>query len=77
MLAIRQTVIVPADHILHLKVPSVPKGEEVEVFIHTKNEPQDIEAKYALLAQAATDPLFLSDVEEITRDFSFVDTEHI
>jgi hypothetical protein len=73
---IRRTYIVPADHILHLKVPDVPKGEEVEVFIHTKNGAPNKSAKFALLAKAANDPLYLQDIHEIEDDFSDSDSEH-
>jgi hypothetical protein len=77
MLEMHQTMTIPPDHILHLKVPKVPKGEEVEVFVISKNGPIDNAAKFALIARAADDPLYLSDMEEISQDFAFVDSEHI
>jgi hypothetical protein len=34
-------------------------------------------AKLLMLKQAATDPLFLSDVEEVRNDFDLVDSENV
>ena len=34
-------------------------------------------AKLLMLKQAATDPLFLSDVEEVRNDFDLVDSENL
>jgi hypothetical protein len=34
-------------------------------------------AKLLMLKQAATDPLFLSDVEEVSNDFDLVDSENV
>ena len=75
MQPIRQTYIVPADNILHLKVPNIPRGQEVDVFIVPKETVADKAKKHLLMAGAATDPLFLADIEEITLDFSEIDSE--
>jgi hypothetical protein len=77
MLQLHETIAVPSDHILHLNVPDVPKGEEVEVFIYSKNGEKTYEEKIALLAKASSDPLFLADMEEIDDDFSATLGEHI
>ena len=37
MIEMRQSMRIPQDHILHLNVPNVPKGEEVEVLVLSKN----------------------------------------
>ncbi len=77
MLEMHQTMRVPPDHILHLTVAQVPKGEEVEVFVISKNDSTNDAAKLALIARAASDPLYLSDMEEIAHDFAAVDSEHL
>jgi hypothetical protein len=77
MLEMHQTMRIPSDHILRLSVPNVPKDEEVEVFVISNNGSTDNAAKFALIARAANDPLYLSDMEEIANDFAFVDSEHI
>ncbi len=77
MLEMHQIMTIPPDHILHLKVPKVPKGEEVEVFVISKKNSANDAAKLALIARAANDPLYLSDMDEIARDFAGVDSEHI
>ena len=77
MLQLHETITVPSDHILRLNVPDVPKGEEVEVYIYSKNGEKTYEEKIALLANAATDPLYLADMEEINDDFSAIDGEHV
>lgn len=67
---------VPQDHILHLKVPNVPKGEEVEVLVFSKTE-LDRTAKIAMIAEAAHDPLYRRDMEDTSDDFGAVDFEHL
>jgi hypothetical protein len=67
---------IPQDHILHLKVPNVPKGEEVEVLVLSKNAALHPE-KIARMAQAASDPLYQQDMNDIASDFAFVDSEHL
>jgi hypothetical protein len=67
---VHKTIIVPADHILHVSVPDVPKGAEVDVYIYTKNGSPSYEEKLALLDRAANDPLYQQDMEEVEEDFS-------
>ncbi len=76
MLALHQTVRIPDDHILRLNVPSIPKGEEVEVLVLSKNGDSHA-ANLALMAEAAHDPLYQQDMDEIGSDFAFVDSEHL
>jgi hypothetical protein len=64
MLQVHKTITVPADQILRVSVPDVPKGEEVEVYIYTKNGSPSYEDKLALLDRAVNDPLYLKDMEE-------------
>ena len=74
MREIRQTMTVPADHVLHVTVPDVPKGEKVQVIVVPAAD--DRTRKLAQMAAAASDPLYLEDIHEIGEDFSFTDTEH-
>ncbi|MDP4200508.1 MAG: hypothetical protein Q8922_05805 [Bacteroidota bacterium] len=66
MLALRQTMTVPQDHVLHLRVDDIPAGAEVEVLVRTKGSDPDMESKLARMAQAANDPLFLADIQEFS-----------
>ena len=77
MLQFHETMSVPSDHILHLNVPDVPKGEEVEVYIYSKNGDKTRAEKLALMAQAANDPLYQADIDEINDDFSATLDEHL
>ena len=74
MLALRETVRIPDDHVLHVKVPNVPRGEEVEVLVLSKD---DIAKKLQLMSQAARDPLYQQDIDVSGDDFMFVDQEHV
>ncbi len=76
MIEMRQSMRIPQDHILHLNVPNVPKGEEVEVLVLSKNGSAHPE-KIARMAEAARDPLYRQDMNDIASDFAFVDSEHI
>jgi hypothetical protein len=67
---------IPEDHVLHLKVPNVKKGEEVEVLV-ISNAGDSRSEKLARLAKAANDPLYLQDMKEIADDFAFVDSENL
>jgi hypothetical protein len=65
---VEQIMDVPENGQLTIKLPSHLKGsKKVKVVIDEVNE--DREAKIALLQQAANDPLFLADMEEVNRDF--------
>jgi hypothetical protein len=77
MLELHQTMTIPQDHILRLRVPHVPKGKEVEVIVLSKEGPRGMDEKLALIARAAKDPLYLSDMQELTDDFAAIDSEHI
>ena len=75
MLALHETLRMPDDHVLHLRVPNVRKGEEVEVLVLSKNGDTHA-AKLALIAEAARDPLYQKDMDDIANDFAYVDSEH-
>ena len=57
MLQLHELLTVPSDHILRLNVSDELQGEEVEVFIFTKNGEKTYEEKITLMRKAATDPL--------------------
>jgi hypothetical protein len=76
MVALHETLRMPADHILHLRVPNVPKGEEVEVLVFAKKNGSHA-AKIALIAEAARDPLYQKDMNEASSDFGDADSEHL
>jgi hypothetical protein len=46
-----------------------------QVVVTLDNEVDERESKILLMKQAAEDPLFLADVQEIEDDFSFPDAE--
>lgn len=75
-MALHQTLRIPEDHILRLKIPNVPKGEEVEVLVLSKDRAAH-KAKIALLAEAAQDPRYRHDMDRIAKDFSVIDSEHL
>lgn len=49
------------------------KGKKVRVIIEEVDE--DREQKIKMLSNAATDPLFANDVNEVREDFKYTDTE--
>ena len=75
-MALHERVRVPDDHILHLKVPNVPKGAEVEVLVLSSTGESRAE-KLARLAKAANDPLYQRDINNIADDFRNSDSEQI
>lgn len=67
-MTVEQIVEVPENGQLTIQLPDYLKGsKKVKVFIDEVDE--DREAKVLLLRQAANDPLFLADMEEVHRDF--------
>ena len=67
-MSIEQIVDVPESGNLFIQLPDdLKKKKQVKVIIEDVDE--DREAKIALLRQAATDPLFLADMEEVNKDF--------
>jgi hypothetical protein len=66
---------IPDNHLLHISAPTFTAGENVEVIILAKEQEQGFEAKIQCVKQAASDPLFLADVEHIAEDFRAVDRQ--
>ena len=75
MFEFHQTMTIPPDHVLRLNLPDLQNGAEVEVIVHSKQNGED--PRIAQIALAAKDPLFLQDIQEITDDFKFIDSEHL
>lgn len=72
MEAIRQTVMIPATREINIKLPEIAATyEEAEIIILFKPSPKKTYAeKLAQLQEAANDPLFLADLQEIAEDFN-------
>ena len=71
---VEQIMDVPENGQLTIQLPAYLKSsKKVKVVIAEVDE--DREAKIALLKQAANDPLFLADMEEINNDFEGIKSE--
>lgn len=77
MEAIRQTITIPATRNINIQLPETAAvNEEAEIIILFKpSSKKTYGEKIAELQAAATDPLFLADLKEITEDFKYVDQE--
>jgi hypothetical protein len=65
---VEQIMEVPENGQLTIQLPGYLKGsKKVRVIIDEVDTDQ--EAKIALVKQAASDPLFLADMEEVNKDF--------
>lgn len=73
-MSVEQIVEVPENGQLIIQLPSFLKGsKKVKVVIDEIDEGR--EAKVALLKKAANDKLFLSDMEEVSRDFDGIESK--
>jgi hypothetical protein len=76
METIKQTVKVPENHELKIKIPShIPTDEETEIVLHIKKKNTAYKAKIAELKKSKTDKLFLEDLQNDIDDFKAVDAE--
>jgi len=76
MQAIRQIVRIPRSHEVKIKIPRhIAEDELMEVILLVKERNRSFTDKIEELKQAAKDPLFLKDMEEVSRDFSDADFE--
>lgn len=74
MQAIRQIVRIPRNHEVKIKIPGhIAEDELMEVILLVKERDRTFIDKIEKLKQAAKDPLFLKDMEEVNRDFSDAD----
>ena len=64
------------DNQLIINLPKEFKNK-MKVLVTVDNLTDSRAAKLLLLKQAATDPLFLSDVEEVSNDFDLIDSENL
>jgi len=70
---VEQILDVPENGTLTIQLPGFLKGSKrVKVVIDEVNESR--EEKIALLQQAANDPLFLADMQEVNKDFEGVES---
>ncbi len=74
MEAIKQTIKVPENHELKIKIPSyIPTNEEVVLFI--KKKKTTFKAKIGELKKSKSDKLFLEDLQSAMDDFKVPDAE--
>ena len=72
--AIKQTVKVPKNHELKIKIPEhIPANEEIVLLI--KKKKTTFEAKISELKKAKHDELFLRDLQDTIDDFKGADAE--
>lgn len=64
------------DNQLVIHLPKEFKNK-MKVFVTVDNLTDSHAAKLLLLKQASADPLFLSDVEEVSNDFDLIDGENL
>ena len=76
METIKQTVKVPENHELKIKIPShIPTNEEAEIVLHIKKKKVTFKAKISELKKSKFDTLFLEDLQNTMRDFKSIDAE--
>jgi hypothetical protein len=72
-MTLRQVYTVKNDRLV-IDLPAGMRGRK-KVLVTVEDALESEEEKMLLLAQAATDPLFLADVKEVTNDFKDIDQE--
>ena len=79
MEAMKQTIRVPENHELKIKVPkSIPTNEVAEVVLLIKGKKQPLfKAKIEELKKSKTDELFLEDLQNTLDAFKVVDAERL
>ena len=76
MEAIKQTVRIPEDHEIKIKIPYyIPENEVVEVFLIVKKKPAAFKQKVEELKEAVRDKVFLDDLRDVSEDFKALDLE--
>ena len=77
MEAIKQTIRVPENHELKIKIPKhIPANEVAEVVLLIKGKKQPLfKAKIEELKKSKTDGLFLEDLQNTLDAFKVVDVE--
>ena len=76
METIKQTIRVPENHELKIKIPGhIPANEEAEIVLLIKKKKTTFKAKISELKKAKTDKLFLEDLQNTLDAFKVVDVE--
>ena len=77
MIALRQIKRVPKNHKIVIEVPNtIQENQIMEVILLCKELPKNDKAdKIAQLKDSQHDPLFMSDMQAISDDFTSVDNE--
>ena len=76
METIKQTVKVPENHELKIKIPRhITANEEAEIVLHIKRKNATFKAKIAELEKSKTDKLFLEDLQNTIDDFKVADAD--
>ena len=76
MNAIRQIVRIPSDHELKIKIPEyIAENELMEVILLIKSKKRSFGDKINRLKEAVKDPMFLADMNAVTQDFEYTDSE--
>lgn len=76
METIRQTVTIPANRELLIRLPETATAHdtaEIIILLRTQNNFD----KLAIMREAVTDPLYLADLQEISDDFRFTDADGV
>lgn len=73
-MAMEQIVYVPESGQLTIELsPDLKKQKRVKIIINEVEE--DLESKITLMKKAPQDRDFMADLEEVTTDFSFIDSK--
>lgn len=76
MEAIKQVVRIPKNHEVRIKIPQyIPENELVEIILIIRKKTEDFKQKIDALKAAINDPLFLSDLKEVSQEFEAIDIE--
>lgn len=76
MKTIKQTLRVPKDHEIRIKIPEdIPENETAEVILIIKKGKDDFKKKINQLKEAMKDDLFLNDLRDISDSFKSLDLE--
>ena len=76
METIKQTIRVPENHELKIKIPNdIPANEEAEIVLYIKKKKATFKAKISELKKSKFDKLFLEDLQNTMSDFKAIDAE--
>ena len=76
MEALKQTLKIPKNHELRIKIPqNIPENETVEVILIIENRQEKFRHKINEMKKAVKDERFMNDLREVSKDFEAVDSE--